>query len=198
MKRRTLLGKAAVGIGLMAGCIGGPNQPGNGSPSPPMGTSSPVPIDENYQIELSVKESTKDGLQLSVSTPVEKVGPDQAGVLSFAITNTGDESMEIRTGPIWPFGILFAKSSGGDQFLLWRDEYEENPNVKIKNGSIAVAQIAYSESIDPDETVTRKYSIRPKTEGVKPGDYRVKNNSEGFYVGSLQYQVNLDLSPAEG
>ncbi|WP_433624651.1 hypothetical protein [Halomicrococcus sp. NG-SE-24] len=123
--------------------------------------------------------------------PVDRgVAPDDPGEIAFAVTNEGETTQEIFSGTVPPFGVLRAEARDADrQFLLWRD-YEEEGCAQVENGRVrAVCDIGKLTPVEPGETVTKRYELRPGTPGMESGSYVVD--------GTLSYSSEMQEPSTE-
>lgn len=210
MNRREILQRTAIGVALLAGCTGNSGSPGDSptttnnsdspddSPTNSPETSSPEEMPPRYKIDTSVAQRTKEGLRLSVSVDSDTITPSQAASITLSVTNTEEDTRQIFDGPIWPFGVLYAVSEQKEsQFLIWREEYENNQNVEVTDGNVSVAQIGVQKPVDADETVSRTYTIPHDTQRLGIGTYNITNGGAELRVGNVQFQVQLEITSAE-
>lgn len=106
----------------------------------------------------------------------ETVYTDDPGTITFRVENVGDETQEIFSGTVPPFGLLWADGPGGDRYLLWRDYTEEGCVSFTDEGHVESCDIGMITSVEPDETIERAYDIRlenPVGGSLRTGHYVV-------------------------
>lgn len=133
------------------------------------------------------------------------VSADDPAAIELSVTNTGERTQSIFSGPVAPLGILHAeRASEADRetptrFLLWTD-YRENEDVSVGDDGLFVNQIGVFTPIDPGETTTRTYRIDPSeplTDDLAAGEWVVDETLEYQLAGEGQgpgYDVDWRVS----
>lgn len=117
------------------------------------------------------------------------VGDDPAE-LEFAVENTGDVEQSIFGGVVRPFGIPRIHHPGdpeGSSFLLWQN-YESVDGLSVTEDRITKNAIGTMTSVEPDETLTRTYTLdpsKPQCDAIGPGEW--------VYEDTLEYSPNDDV-----
>lgn len=168
--------------------------------------SSSADSNREYTVtDLNVPENGGATSPLVVETTVidERATRDNPAVIELAVTNTGNETLVVENGPYAPFGVPLADANdtvepdtpgqqvrglvtGGipQRFHLWRDEYETDNKVFVKNGYVSgLATVEAAVTLKPGETVIREFQIRAWDRGVDPGRYTVAQNQTTYPVG---------------
>lgn len=134
------------------------------------------------------------------------VSPERPGALEFTLTNTGQESQEVFSGTVPPFGLVRAtRTTGSGQFLLWRD-YGEEGCVNFTDDGVAVCAIGIITELAPGETLSRRYEVLPSTTAHHPdrtvpqgpGPYRIRDKlgyspGDGAPGSTLSFAVEFTL-----
>jgi hypothetical protein len=111
------------------------------------------------------------------------VSPGSPGTVELSLRNTGDETREVFSGTVPPFGLVRAERRTADgEFLLWRD-YEEQGCVTFTPDGTVICLIGVITPLRPGRTLTRRYDVLPPTTDhhpqltvpPEPGDYRTRD-----------------------
>jgi hypothetical protein len=143
-------------------------------------------------------------IQFDASVTDEWVSSASPGALEFFLTNTGEETQEIFSGTVPPFGMVSAEGAG-DEFLLWRD-YTDEGCVSFTDSGLAVCSIGVLTTIEPGEEISREYEVLPSTTDRQPdytvppgtGQYRITGTvgysaRHGAPGSTLQFDVGFTL-----
>lgn len=144
MKRRTLLATSGLSIAGLSGCLG----------------------DSAYRVREVTVEAASGPLALTVRINRGKVTIEQPAVLSFTLTNTTDEPVQIRNLGVWPFGVLGLGESTTDivgRFdpQLFSSAYAESDRVTVgpTHDSLSIAEEPVVESLPADKEATETYTL---------------------------------------
>jgi hypothetical protein len=190
--RRKVLALTSAVAGFLGGCI-------ERLPSGVLGDdTSGTDSGRRYRVSRSVTVTGESAapVDFAVTVASETIAPEQPGLLEFSITNTQEEPIDVKSGPIPPFGVLFATPEGGrDGFFLWNDAYASSSHVQVEEGSISVADVGIQTEVEPGEQIQRTYEIRYDADGLTPGEYTVDDVSGlGLKYGSTEYEVSLEIT----
>lgn len=119
----------------------------------------------------------------------EWVSPDSPGALELSLANTGQETQEIFSGTVPPFGMVSAEGTAGE-FLLWRD-YTDEGCVSFTDSGLAVCSIGVITPLDPGGEISREYEVLPSATDRRP-DYTVPPGPGRYRItGTVGYSANF-------
>ncbi|XGI82895.1 hypothetical protein ACEU6E_06315 [Halorutilales archaeon Cl-col2-1] len=171
----------------------------------------------HYTIEdLQVSQNPESNLKIDADMVDSNISPNDPAVIKLSMKNRGDREMNVKAGPVPPFGVVYAspesprifgipawfdnlvsKRGLDGKLLLWNSKYVHSSNVDLVNNSATTIQTVTS--IDPNETVSRKYKIKSDTSGLVPGKYTFRRD-QSYYLNrsastlyTSQYKVNFHI-----
>jgi hypothetical protein len=117
----------------------------------------------------------------------DRIGPDAPAAIEFSLANEGDWPVEVFSGTVPPFSVLWAeREADAGRALLWREYAAEGcVGFAAVDGETVVERcsIGVLTPIEPGATITRRYELRhgfdePALSGAgfdEPGAYRVRD-----------------------
>lgn len=128
-------------------------------------------------------------LEFDATVSDEWVAEADPAALEYRLVNTGQETQEIFSGTVPPFGLVRAeRSDGSGSILLWRD-YEEEGCVSFTDRGVVVCGIGVKIPIEPDDSISRRYEVLPSTTSLHP------DHTAPPGVGWYRWRDNLSYTP---
>lgn len=117
--------------------------------------------------------------------------PGDPATIRLAVTNTGDRTLSISSGVMWPFDVYRPVRSDGHSFLLWSPSYAER--IRGWSGSaheeVIIPAVGITRSLGPGNTTAINYTVSPHVDGVQHGRYTVNGS---FSVAAFEDAVPDD------
>ena len=189
-RREILQNASAFGItGMLAGCLESSGNTGNEENT----STKPESSETSEQTDSSVSDTTMTDFKSEVDSPDSAkleftanlddstIIEEDPAVITIAVQNIGDTTIEILSGAPAPFGVLAAESPAENGTPLWSDAYEESEHVEITSEGLVVEDIGLVTTLDQDERVEEFYELRrswldvQQEIPVQSGDYRIEN-----------------------
>lgn len=141
LRRREVLGSAAVGIGTL-------------------GALSGLLGDPEYVIHDIDFGQPSEPLSLNVEVTDPEIMVGSPGRVQFEVTNMGETQMELYNWDVIPFGVLEAQHIDSPvRMRLNSPLYKESKYVVESGASFKTHRTELSQTLDPGESVSAKYSI---------------------------------------
>ncbi|PSP89594.1 hypothetical protein BRC90_04525 [Halobacteriales archaeon QS_4_69_34] len=169
--------------------------------------------------EPVVKRSGAADSPLAFSATIldERATDGDPAVLELSATNTGDEPVVLHSGPLPPFGVVYASPTlwdpwqlaamgervasgqfyGGD-YPLWRDAYAASDEIDVSGWGLETADVGYRTRIGVGETVSETFEIGER--GLASGTYTIDREQPYGFVGgpnnagAVSYRITVDVS----
>lgn len=117
--------------------------------------------------------------------------PGDPATIRLAVTNTGDRTLSISSGVMWPFDVYRPVRSDGHSFLLWSPSYAER--IRGWSGSTheeaIIPAVGITRSLGPGNSTAINYTLAPQVDGVQHGRYTVNGS---FSVAAFEDAVPDD------
>lgn len=137
MRRRQYLAVVAASMAGLSGCLG----------------------ESEYEItDVSVSTGSTP-LSLELTVVDGEILINDPGALEITLQNQ-TSPLEIRSTGIWPTGVLrLSKPSVQWKVLLRSEQYSQSDRIEMDETGISVSQDPLIRNVDPNESVTRQYTL---------------------------------------
>ncbi|THE63852.1 hypothetical protein D8Y22_16120 [Salinadaptatus halalkaliphilus] len=156
LRRRTLLGAVAGSTATLAGCMGDTEF---------SIVSVDVPTDFDGPLSFDIDAFDRDVLV------------DSPAAFELSATNDSDDTLELVSMGIRPFGVLELRGETDDYgeswIRLWTDAYEDSDHIDVTPGGMGADGEELVMTFYPGETVTAEYEIRGENVSNSDGTYEL-------------------------
>lgn len=111
----------------------------------------------------------------------KRVSPESPRTLEFCLANTGEDTQEVSSGTIVPFGVVRAgRTTDENEFLLWRD-YEEARCVEFTTEGIIQCSVGIGPQwnlarCSPDDTTSSPTTTHYPDRTAPPGSRNISDH----------------------